>query len=334
VKLRLGHKEHSVSGVPYESEYAVVANGLTKRFGKFVAVDHVSFQVKRGEIFGFLGPNGAGKSTTIRMLCGLFSPTEGSASVGGFDVASQPDEIKSRIGYMSQKFSLYEDLTVEQNINFYGGIYGLESTRMEERKRWAIEMAGLTGKESMLARALSGGWRQRLALGCSILHEPPILFLDEPTGGVDPVSRRKFWDLIYDLSHHGVTIFVTTHYLDEAEHCNTIGLIYNGRLIALGSPTELKHSLDLYSVFEVQCSKPIDALELLGRQAWTADTSIFGSAFHVSTLNVQEAEMKIHSILTKENITVSRIEKILPSLEDVFIHRIAEEDSRNKGVLN
>jgi ABC-2 type transport system ATP-binding protein len=334
VKLRLGHKEHSVSGVPYESEYAVVANGLTKRFGKFVAVDHVSFQVKRGEIFGFLGPNGAGKSTTIRMLCGLFSPTEGSASVGGFDVASQPDEIKSRIGYMSQKFSLYEDLTVEQNINFYGGIYGLESTRMEERKRWAIEMAGLTGKESMLARALSGGWRQRLALGCSILHEPPILFLDEPTGGVDPVSRRKFWDLIYDLSHHGVTIFVTTHYLDEAEHCNTIGLIYNGRLIALGSPTELKHSLDLYSVFEVQCSKPIDAMELLGRQAWTADTSIFGSAFHVSTLNVQEAEMKIHSILTKENITVSRIEKILPSLEDVFIHRIAEEDSRNKGVLN
>ena len=269
-----------------------MAEGLTKKFGKFVAVDHVSFKVKRGEIFGFLGPNGAGKSTTIRLLCGLFSPTEGSASVGGFNISTQPDEIKSRIGYMSQKFSLYEDLTVEQNINFYGGIYGLEGKRLEERKLWAIEMAGLIGKETMLAHALSGGWRQRLALGCSILHEPPILFLDEPTGGVDPVSRRKFWDLIYDLSHRGVTIFVTTHYMDEAEHCNTIGLIYNGKLIAIGSPTGLKHSLDRYSVFEVQCSNTVDAMELLRGQEWTAETSIFGSAFHISTLNLPDADKK------------------------------------------
>jgi ABC-2 type transport system ATP-binding protein len=334
VKMWLGHKRQIVAEVPCESDCAVIADGLTKKFGKFVAVDHISFKVKRGEIFGFLGPNGAGKSTTIRMLCGLFSPTEGSASVGGFDIATQPDEIKSRIGYMSQKFSLYEDLTVEQNINFYGGIYGLEGTRLEERKRWAIEMAGLTGKESMLAHALSGGWRQRLALGCSILHEPPILFLDEPTGGVDPVSRRKFWDLIYDLSHRGVTIFVTTHYMDEAEHCNTIGLIYNGRLIAIGSPTELKHSLDRYSVFEVHCGNPIDAMEMLRKQEWTAETSIFGSAFHISTLNVPDGDKKIQGILTKEKITVSRIEKIIPSLEDVFIHRIAEEDLRNNGALN
>jgi ABC-2 type transport system ATP-binding protein len=334
VKLWKVHKEQPEVKAPNDNECAVVAEELTKKFGKFVAVDHVSFKVKRGEIFGFLGPNGAGKSTTIRMLCGLFSPTEGSAHVGGFDVATQPDEIKSRIGYMSQKFSLYEDLTVEQNINFYGGIYGLEGARLEERKHWAIEMAGLTGKESMLAHTLSGGWRQRLALGCSILHEPPILFLDEPTGGVDPVSRRKFWDLIYDLSHRGVTIFVTTHYMDEAEHCHTIGLIYTGKLIALGSPTELKHSLDRYSVFEVQCSNTVDAMELLRGQAWAAETSIFGSAFHISTLNVSDAEKKIHGILTNEKIAVSRIEKIIPSLEDVFIQRIAEEDARKNGARN
>jgi ABC-2 type transport system ATP-binding protein len=330
----LGHKRQIVAEALNDSDYAVVAEGLTKKFGKFVAVDHISFRVKRGDIFGFLGPNGAGKSTTIRMLCGLFSPTEGSARVGGFDIATQPDEIKSRIGYMSQKFSLYEDLTVEQNINFYGGIYGLEGSRLVERKRWAIEMAGLTGKESMLAHALSGGWRQRLALGCAILHEPPILFLDEPTGGVDPVSRRKFWDLIYDLSHRGVTVFVTTHYMDEAEHCNTIGLIYNGKLIALGSPTELKHSLDRYSVYEVQCSNPIDAMEMLQTQEWTTETSIFGSAFHISTLNLPDGDKIIRKLLKKENIAVSRIEKIIPSLEDVFIHRIAEEDSRHTGALH
>ena len=328
------HKAQLVVKAQHDNDCAVVADGLTKKFGKFIAVDHVSFKVKRGEIFGFLGPNGAGKSTTIRMLCGLFSPTEGSASVGGYDIATQPDNIKSRIGYMSQKFSLYEDLTVEQNINFYGGIYGLEGARLEERKRWAVEMAGLTGKESILAHALSGGWRQRLALGCSILHEPPILFLDEPTGGVDPVSRRKFWDLIYDLSNRGVTIFVTTHYMDEAEHCNTIGLIYTGKLIAIGSPTELKHSLDRYSVFEVQCSNPVDAMELLRGQAWTAETSIFGSAFHISTVNYLDADKKIQVILTNEKISVSRIEKIIPSLEDVFIHRIAEEDARKNGALN
>ena len=331
MKLWNGYKKQPAVTVPFDNDVAVVAEELTKKFGKFVAVDHISFKVKRGEIFGFLGPNGAGKSTTIRLLCGLFSPTEGSARVDGFDVATQPDDIKSHIGYMSQKFSLYEDLTVEQNINFYGGIYGLEGARLEERKHWAIEMAGLTGKESMLAHTLSGGWRQRLALGCSVLHEPPILFLDEPTGGVDPISRRKFWDLIYDLSHRGVTIFVTTHYMDEAEHCNTIGLIYTGKLIALGSPTELKHSLDRYSVFEVQCTNTVDAMELLRDQAWAAETSIFGSAFHISTLNVSDAEKKIHGILTNEKIAVSRIEKIIPSLEDVFIHRIAEEDARMNG---
>ena len=199
---------------------------------------------------------------------------------------------------------------------------------METRKHRAIEMAGLLGKETMLAQALSGGWRQRLALGCSILHEPPILFLDEPTGGVDPVSRRNFWDLIYDLSNRGVTVFVTTHYMDEAEHCNTIGLIYNGKLIAIGSPIELKHSLDRYSVFEVRCSQPVEAMELLRNQTWITETSIFGSAFHVSMLNEPKARKKINQVLIKNRIVIEHIEQIMPSLEDVFIHVIAEEDVR------
>jgi ABC-2 type transport system ATP-binding protein len=329
-----GKKKTRTDNRRSDPEYAVVADQLTKKFGKFVAVDHISFKIKRGEVFGFLGPNGAGKSTTIRMLCGLLSPTEGWASVDGFDIAKQSDEVKERIGYMSQRFSLYEDLTVEQNIDFYGGIYGLEGGNLEKRKRWVIEMAGLSGKEDMLAHALSGGWRQRLALGCSVLHEPPILFLDEPTGGVDPVSRRNFWDLIYDLSHRGVTVFVTTHYMDEAEHCNTIGLIYNGRLIAAGSPTELKQNLDRYSIYEVHCTQPVDAMELLKKQSWTAETSIFGSAFHVSTLNETDTQKKIDQLLAKNKISTDKIEKIMPSLEDVFIHMIAEEDARKEGNIH
>ncbi len=310
------------------TDYAVVVEGLTKRFGQFTAVNSVSFTVRRGEIFGFLGPNGAGKSTTIRMLCGLLTPTGGKAIVGGFDVSRDPDAVKSTIGYMSQRFSLYEDLSVEQNIEFYGGIYGLEGERLKERKAWALTMAGLEGKESLLAASLSGGWKQRLALGCAILHEPPILFLDEPTGGVDPVSRRSFWDLIYDLSHRGVTVFVTTHYMDEAEHCNTIGLIYGGELIAIGPPTDLKHKLDRYAFFEVQSGAPVEAMDVLRQQPWTVETSIFGSAFHVSTAIDEGRPRQISRLLENEGITVERIDRILPSLEDVFIHLIAEHDAR------
>jgi ABC-2 type transport system ATP-binding protein len=306
---------------------AVTVEGLTKRFGNFVAVDNVSFTVKRGEVFGFLGPNGAGKSTTIRMLCGLLEPTAGTAIVGGYDVSRSPDDVKSTIGYMSQRFSLYEDLTVEQNINFYGGIYGLEGNRLRERKEWAVEMAGLTGKEDYHARTLSGGWKQRLALGCAILHEPPIVFLDEPTGGVDPVSRRNFWDLIYSLSNSGITVFVTTHYMDEAEHCNTIGLIYAGKLTALGSPTELKHRLDRYEIVEVTCDRPIDAMEELQMQEWVVETSIFGSSFHVSTLKEIDATTAIRKVLGRQNNTIHRVDTIMPSLDDVFIHLIAEVDA-------
>jgi len=312
----------------HEAQYAVEADGLTRTFGSFVAVDNMTFKVRKGEIFGFLGPNGAGKSTTIRMLCGLLTPTRGRAIVGGFDVGRNPDSVKSNIGYMSQRFSLYDDLTVEENINFYGGIYGLEGSRLDERKRWAIEMSGLTGKEKSLTRTLSGGWKQRLALGCAILHEPPIVFLDEPTGGVDPVSRRNFWDLIYGLSNAGVTVFVTTHYLDEAEHCNTIGLVYAGRLIALGSPTELKHTLERYKIFEVLCEKPVEAMEFLQTQPWVVETSIFGATFHVSTSGLSEGERQIQDTLSGQNITVSRMQAIAPSLEDVFIHLIAEEERK------
>jgi ABC-2 type transport system ATP-binding protein len=308
--------------------YAVTAEGLTKRFGSFVAVENMSFKVKKGEVFGFLGPNGAGKSTTIRMLCGLLDPTSGSAVVGGYSVGKQSDFVKANIGYMSQRFSLYEDLTVEQNINFYGGIYGLDGQRLKSRKQWAVEMAGLRGKENMLTHNLSGGWKQRLALGCAILHEPPIVFLDEPTGGVDPVSRRNFWDLIYSLSNSGVTVFVTTHYMDEAEHCNTIGLIYAGKLFAQGAPTELKHKLDRYKIFEVACDNPVDAMELLQQQEWVTETSIFGSSFHVSADNVEDGKSRIKKILEKNSINIRRLEQIVPSLEDVFIHLIAEEDSK------
>ncbi|MFQ5797473.1 MAG: ABC transporter ATP-binding protein, partial [Bacteroidota bacterium] len=264
------------------SESAISVSDLSKRFGKFVAVDRVSFHVRKGEIYGFLGPNGAGKSTTIRMLCGLTVPTSGTAVVAGYDVGREPEKVKERIGYMSQRFSLYEDLTVEENILFYGGIYGLSNDRLAERKRWTIEMAGLTGKEKMTTRHLSGGWKQRLALGCAVLHEPEIVFLDEPTAGVDPVSRRSFWHLIHEMSQKGTTIFVTTHYLDEAEYCNTLGLIHAGRLVAQGSSRKLKERLSEYEIFEIRGGRIVDGMEILQEQPWVVETSIFGTTVHVS----------------------------------------------------
>src|SRR6476661_3594642 len=236
---------------------AIIVEHLTRRFGDFVAVDDVSFDVRRGEVFGFLGANGAGKSTTIRMLCGLLKPTSGTAIVGGVDVGSDPEGVKRRIGYMSQRFSLYEQLTVDQNIRFFGGIYGLSGERMERRRTFVLEMAGLQGREQTRASDLAGGWRQRLALGCAILHEPPIVFLDEPTGGVDPVSRRQFWTLIDRLSASGVTVLVTTHYLDEAEHCHRLAIIHGGRLAALGSTRELKQAFAHRVILEIQADKPV-----------------------------------------------------------------------------
>jgi len=220
--------------------FSIEVKELTKKFGDFTAVDHISFQVKKGEIFGFLGPNGAGKSTTIRMLCGILMPTSGTGIVGEYQIDTRPEEIKKIIGYMSQKFTLYQDLSVEENIDFYGGIHGLSSSLIRERKNWVLKMAGLQGREHSLTKELASGWKQRLSLGCAILHQPEIVFLDEPTASVDPVSRRDFWDLIYELREKGTTTFVTSHYLDEVERCERIAIIYAGRIIALGSPKELK----------------------------------------------------------------------------------------------
>ena len=233
------------------SEASVVVEHLSKRFGDFVAVSDLNLRVGKGEIFGFLGPNGAGKSTTIRSLCGLLAPREGKAMVAGFDVAQEPEKVRENIGYMSQRFSLYDDLTVEENINFFTGIYGVDRAKRPARKQYALEMAGLVGQEKTMTRTLSGGWKQRLALGCAILHEPPIVFLDEPTSGVDPIARRAFWDLIYRLSEAGQTVFVTTHYMDEAEYCHRVALLYHGKMIALGTPAELKSSMTKASMEEV-----------------------------------------------------------------------------------
>src|SRR5262245_606532 len=239
------------------ADIAIDVEHLSRRFGQFVAVDDVTFDVRRGEVFGFLGSNGAGKSTTIRMLCGLLTPTSGRATIDGVDVGRDPEGVKKRIGYMSQRFSLYELLTVDQNIRFYGGLYGLDRDRLEARRAFAIQMAGLTGREQQLARDLAGGWRQRLALGCALLHEPPIIFLDEPTGGVDPISRRDFWRLIDDLSRGGTTVLVTTHYLDEAERCDRVAIIHAGKLAALGSTAELKERFANRPILEVRATDPV-----------------------------------------------------------------------------
>jgi drug efflux transport system ATP-binding protein len=298
---------------------AIDVRGLTRRFGSFVAVDNLSFQVEPGEIFGFLGANGAGKSTTIRMLCGLLRPTEGTALIDGIDVGADPEGVKRRIGYMSQRFSLYEALTVDQNIRFFGGIYGLSGERFDRRRRFIIDMAGLQGRERALTRELPGGWRQRLALGCAILHEPSIVFLDEPTGGVDPLSRRRFWDLIGDLSRQGVTVLVTTHYLDEAEHCHRIAIIQAGRLAALGTTSELKHVFASRPIVEIHASRPVDAMQALDALPSVEKTSLFGTAVHAVLRDAATKPGTLESALKQAGIEVQSIGAVSPSLEDVFL---------------
>src|SRR5262245_45463325 len=283
---------------------AIQVQHLTRKFGAFVAVDDVSFDVQAGEIFGFLGSNGAGKSTTIRMLCGLLRPTGGTAIVGGVDVAVDPEGVKRRIGYMSQRFSLYELLTVDQNIRFFGGVYGLTPERLESRRAFVIEMAGLRGREHSLARDLAGGWRQRLALGCAILHEPAILFLDEPTGGVDPLSRRQFWRLIDSLASSGVTILVTTHYLDEAERCHRVTLIHAGRLAAIGTTSEVKRVFAGRPIVEVRASNPVEAMRLLDARPDVEKTSLFGTAVHAVLRGRDVAPETIARGLAAANIQV------------------------------
>ena len=298
---------------------AIAVRDLTRRFGQFLAVDRVSFEVARGEIFGFLGSNGAGKSTTIRMLCGLLEPTSGSAVVGGIDVGSDPEGVKRRIGYMSQRFSLYELLTVDQNISFFGGVYGLDGTALAERRRFVIDMAGLAGREHTLARDLAGGWRQRLALGCAILHEPAILFLDEPTGGVDPLSRRQFWRLIDTLAQSGVTVLVTTHYLDEAERCHRVALIHAGRLAAIGTPGEVKQIFAGRPILEVRSPRSVDAMRLLDDYPEIEKTSLFGTAVHAVLRDEGVAPDVIAQRLRAAGVEVESLTPVVPSLEDVVL---------------
>jgi len=298
---------------------AIEVRHLTRRFGQFVAVDDISFDVTRGEIFGFLGSNGAGKSTTIRMLCGLLEPTSGTAIVGGVDVTRDPEGVKRRIGYMSQRFSLYELLTVDQNIAFWGGIYGLDAARLAARRRFAIEMAGLAGRENTLARDLAGGWRQRLALGCAILHEPAILFLDEPTGGVDPLSRRQFWRLIDSLSQSGVTVLVTTHYLDEAERCHRVALIHAGKLAAIGTTSEVKQVFAGRPIFEVRPGKPVEVMRLLDGFPEVEKTSLFGTTVHAVLRDASVTPEAIADRLRAAGVTVDAVATVAPSLEDVFL---------------
>jgi ABC-2 type transport system ATP-binding protein len=298
---------------------AIDVRGLTRRFGDFVAVDSVSFAVRPGEIFGFLGSNGAGKSTTIRMLCGLLRPTAGTAIVGGADVSRDPEGVKRRIGYMSQKFSLYERLTVDQNIAFFSGVYGLSRERADARRAFVLDMAGLRGRERTLTGTLSPGWRQRLALGCAILHEPAIVFLDEPTGGVDPLSRRQFWRIIQDLASNGVAVLVTTHYLDEAEHCDRVAIIHGGRLAAFGTVPELKNSFAGRPILEIRAPRAVDAMRALDDMAEVEKTSIFGTAVHAVLRSPDTAAATIASRLEQQGIAVDACSLVPPSLEDVFL---------------
>jgi ABC-2 type transport system ATP-binding protein len=298
---------------------------LSKRFGKFVAVDRVSFDIRRGEVFGFLGPNGSGKSTTIRMLCGILLPTSGTGRVAGFDVARYPEQVRQNIGYMSQRFSLYEELTVRENLDFFAGIYGLPPTEAAARREEVLSLAGLTDERDVLAHDLPGGLRQRLALACAVIHNPPVLFLDEPTAGVDPISRREFWGLIRTIAAGGTAILVTTHYMDEAEHCRSLAFIYQGRLIAKGPPSVLKANLKGCLV-EVQVAPDalVPALKVLQSYPEASEVALFGTALHV-TLSSPEAMPALRTHLQANNLADAGIETIVPSLEDVFVSLVTLE---------
>jgi ABC-2 type transport system ATP-binding protein len=302
---------------------AVVVERLTKAFGGFVAVDDVSFAVGKGEIFGFLGPNGAGKTTTIRMLLGLLRPTSGRATVLGLDVARDARELHARVGYMSQLFTLYNDLTAWENIRFYGQAYGLSRRQLDVRSDQILGMAGLQGRESSLTSTLAGGWRQRLALGCAIIHQPSLVFLDEPTAGVDPISRRDFWELIYQLAEEGTTVFVTTHYMDEAEHCQRLGFISGGRLTALGPPEELKRTIMAgRSVVEINASHPEEAMLILQGaldRLGLTDLSFYGASLHAVVADPGQAIPRVRDLLEASSIGLESVSSIDPSLEDVFI---------------
>jgi ABC-2 type transport system ATP-binding protein len=301
-----------------------------KRFGGFTAVDRISLETRKGEIFGFLGPNGAGKSTTIRMLCGLLQPTSGRAEVAGYDVAREAERVRQQIGYMSQKFSLYNDLRVIENLRLFAGLYSVPGEVVDARIGWALEMAGLAGREGAITATLSGGWKQRLALGCAVLHRPPVLFLDEPTSGVDPISRRQFWELIHQMAEEGVTVFVTTHYMEEAEYCNRLALIDRGKIVALGTPTELKQRSMKGELLLVEAAPLGPALEAVKGAPGVLDAAVFGNALHVLAREAQSATRELREGLEKRGITVNKIEAIRPSLEDVFVALTTERAAPRK----
>jgi ABC-2 type transport system ATP-binding protein len=309
----------------------VIVEDLVKRFGNFVAVDHVSFRIGRGEIMGFLGPNGAGKSTIIRILCGLLSATAGRVMVAGIDVSHDPERVRQRIGYMSQKFSLYRDLTVEENLRFFGGIYRVPHAELGQRMRFAINMAGLSGREHALVGTLAGGWQQRLALGCAVLHRPPILFLDEPTSGVEPSSRRRFWDLIHTLANDGVTVLVSTHYMDEAEYCNRAALINHGRLIASGSPAMLKQTALGGELLLIECDALGPTLAALHDAPGVRDSSVFGNSLHVLVRNAEKSLKELPAYLAAKGLQPAHFTRIAPSLEDVFVQLIAADMAERRA---
>jgi ABC-2 type transport system ATP-binding protein len=309
---------------------AVSVRELTRRFGDFTAVDRVTFDVRVGEIFGFLGPNGAGKTTTIKMLAGLLRPTSGSAHVAGYDVSRDAARVKLSIGYMSQLFSLYADLTVEENIQLFGGLYGVVGTRLAERRAWILEMAGLVEHRRRTTAELSLGWKQRLALGCAVLHEPPILFLDEPTSGVDPVSRRSFWDLIYELAEGGTTVFVSTHYMEEAEYCHRLALMNRGRLIALDRPAALKRALD-QPLLRLETDDPAKAVEAIRNLPFVTEASMFGRAVHALVTNEHAATTEIPRALAAAGRSCDALGSVPPSLEDVFVALVRREGGAVEG---
>jgi ABC-2 type transport system ATP-binding protein len=313
---------------PAKDGDAIVVEGLRKKFGDFTAVDGVDFKVKRGEIFGFLGPNGSGKTTTIRMLCGVIAPTSGGGTVMGYDVVNEPERVRENIGYMSQKFSLFQDLTVDENLRFYAGIYGLSDEKYRERRAYILKMADLEGREDELTGNLSVGWKQRLALGCATIHEPKLIFLDEPTSGVDPTARRQFWELLYDLAHQGVTLFVTTHYMDEATHCNRLAFIYRGTIIADGTPQEVKADLMADTILQIEVDRGEDALAAVEGLPSVEEAYMQGSLVHVNLGRRSAEEADLGGYLAKQGFTVAGIEHVEPTLEDAFVHLVTQQGGR------
>lgn len=300
-------------------EYVIETENLTKTFGNTTVVNNINLKVKKGEIFGFLGPNGSGKSTTIRMLCGILSPSSGSGKVLGFDISKEPEKIKLNIGYMTQKFSLYEDMTAEENLEFFGRVYGLDYEKRKLRKNEIITMLGLESRRNNISGTFSGGWKQRLALACALIHNPPLLFLDEPTGGVDPVSRRQFWEILYMLADMNVTTLVSTHYMDEAERCHTLGFIHTGSIIAVGKPQEIIAQKTKDHILEIECTPLMKSLKLLHESSLVESVSLHRDGLHAIVKEIEETQKGIISVLEKNDIKVSSCKEVFPSLEDIFV---------------